>query len=407
MWRFGVILAVLVVVIPVSAVGNAPPPMNVDATPGGDTLMPCFSDRGPSCTQSEAIRDLHIVREYLAFDVDAGRTAGFDAYEVTVTATYDIENRGTETVSGPVRFIAAGQLGTKPHEVRFDGEPIDAMLGRSMVPPDWQLPERTPALEGDGDHPMFGWVYDPLGSEQSVEDYRDGTAAIETLNFDLAIPPGKHTLAVTYRLAPTHISKKPHQIAAIPYVLAPADEWGSFGGLDIEVRVPRGYQIASSLSLDDKGGAYVGSFDSLPADSLAITVGPDPSPLQSFWAHWVWLWSIPLFLLLASTIAYLLERRFRGWSDGRFVLLKLGAALIIGLATTVGWIVLQASSNEIFCPYPDVTRHLEIMVYIPGMIPVGGLALLATAIGFLIAHRYAGETDPDSPDSSRNPGSVS
>ena len=377
-------MAVMASVIPVSAVGNAPPPMNVDATPGGDTLIPCFDDGGSSCEIPEEVRELHIRGEHLVFDVDADSTAGFDAYGVTVSATYEIEHRGTETVSGSVRFIAAGTVGEQPHEVRFDGERIEATVGQSTVPRNWELPERAPGFDGD-DYPMFGWHYEAGGPYPSADDYRNGTAEIETLDFDLEILPGEHTLAVTYRLAPTHIEQKPHQIAAIPYVLAPADEWGSFGGLDIEVRVPEGYRIASSLPLDDEQGVYVGSFDGLPADSLAVTVSPDPSAFRLFFAHQAWLWPLPLFLLLAAAIGALIVRNIRGWSEGWVVFLKICTVPLFVTAIMVGWVLFHYAAESILCPYPDVSPHLQALGYLLMSIPVGALALLAMAIGAFIA----------------------
>jgi hypothetical protein len=81
----------------------------------------------------------------------------------------------------------------------------------------------------------------------------------------------------------------------LPYILAPAREWASFGGLDVTVYLPETWQAASKPSLEREDNVLRGSFAHVPADCLALAVrAPVPSELDSRVRRYVTLYLLAL-----------------------------------------------------------------------------------------------------------------
>ena len=180
-----------------------------------------------------------------------------DGGPVRVAAEYRLDNRGPERqldlgfVSGsgtPQAFVAS-----------FDGRSIDDIAPSQIdVPASWIGPQRTPALGGG----------QPLVYSQTKGD---------VMAFRLDVPPGRHVLAVRYvSAAGTNLLGEPTKYHQFGYVLAPANSWESFGGLDLTV--PPAGRLAGGRfpELGVRGRRTRGRFEGVPANDFAITVQAEP-----------------------------------------------------------------------------------------------------------------------------------
>jgi hypothetical protein len=193
---------------------------------------------------------------------------------IAVSVAYSITNRG------PAREVAlvfaSGAPNTAGFSVMLDGQPIVAQPAISVtLPAEWMPPATTPGLDGNDLNYLGppnghdGWGHFPSTSARSVTS---------TYAFTVTIPTGDSALAVQYRAEPQQYrsggytdSLNSYQFA---YVLAPARAWDGFGGLDVTVRLPVCWLAASRPGLTRSGDELRGSFESVPADALAITVAP-------------------------------------------------------------------------------------------------------------------------------------
>jgi hypothetical protein len=136
------------------------------------------------------------------------------------------------------------------------------------------------------------------------------TEADGTITFRVTLAPGPHTFVVRYAARPSAFADtRSHEINwQLGYVLAPAREWESFGGLDAKVLLPEGWRGVSEPFMKREGDALVNNWDALPADSLAITF--KTSERTTFDQDRFWLALIVLGLLLTAAAG------FAGWKAG-------------------------------------------------------------------------------------------
>ena len=99
----------------------------------------------------------------------------------------------------------------------------------------------------------------------------------------LELPPGPSTLHVRYRARACGTAERRTVTWQLPYVLAPAREWGAFGRLEVTVHLPGGWEARSTPALEREGDTLRGSFTGLPADALLLATGP-PVPPEYYWA---------------------------------------------------------------------------------------------------------------------------
>lgn len=199
------------------------------------------------------IRNVQIARETLVIDLrpvaDNGKAA--------VEATYQLHNTGPRQSLD--LLFAVGSDAASDFEVLYDGRPVPASpVPGAAIPDSWKPPRQTPGL-GDGR---------PLDYAPGMR----GLYGVKPVGFSLAVEPGAHTLAVKYRVA-TATNRLGHPIRyhQIAYVLAPARSWDGFGGLDVTVHLPAGWEAVTSPELARDGDTLRASFPGLPADSLAVT----------------------------------------------------------------------------------------------------------------------------------------
>jgi hypothetical protein len=189
---------------------------------------------------------------------------------VAVEAVYYLHNPGPAQKLGLV--FVTGAAGVSDFEVRLGDRPLESkpvprveLLGNGKgweVHPGWKPPRDPRGISGSSVYPNF------------AEDEK------ALLAFDVELPPGPSTVTARYhgRACGTH-EGHPTATWVFPYILSPAKEWGSFGGLEVTVFVPEGWESASTPALEREGDVLRGSFPSLPADALMLAarapVGPE------------------------------------------------------------------------------------------------------------------------------------
>jgi hypothetical protein len=310
---------------------------------------------------------------------------------VHVEAVYRLHNPAAARKLDLV--FVSGVKGVTDFQVRLDDRLLESRAvpqqvlewhGKEM-PKSWQPP--PPRLGIDGEAYFIGEV---IATE------------VELLEFSVELPPGPSTLSARYRARawgaaeylPDHGGPaKPHPTVTwqFPYVLAPAREWKSFGGLDVTVRLPEGWRSASAPELHREGAVLHGTFSEVPADTLMLAarapVGPELHRATNLWL------GLDAVLVVASGVLcwwggrllgrYLAKHRdhpdSRALSVAGPVLLALAWGAVILMGQHVAWRGILGSLAGQESPYYNPEEVLTFA-------PLACLQLLvALPIGFLIA----------------------
>jgi hypothetical protein len=137
------------------------------------------------------------------------------------------------------------------------------------APESWRPPPESPGLKGEETYYVFrGYTREP-----------------DLVALSLELLPGPSTLRVRYSAHACGTAERPTVTWQLPYVLAPAREWGGFGQLDVVVHLPSAWEARSTPALERDGDTLRGSFDGVPADALLIATGA-PVPAEYHRAVW-------------------------------------------------------------------------------------------------------------------------
>jgi len=300
------------------------------------------------------LRDVVIEHETLRFDLRPLQ----DGRPAWVEAIYRVRNDGAARTLD-LLFVANG-LARGGHTVTVDGRAVASTpeVARAL-PPSWRAPASTPALDSAG-----GTLpYEPAG---------EGTLA-----FRVQLPARRHEIRVRYPAAASVYSKNDlTPVWQLGYVLAPARDWGGFGAIDVRVEAPRGWRVATQPALRREGGAWVGSWDRVPADAFSISAQmPEPSEMP-----WYLLWLGTTGLVLAGLC-------WLGWRlgaavgrRGRTSVWALPVAAVLAIVWTilsvVGFTIVPKLLRWQIGPYPGDYR-LRAMSY-------GGVFVLILLVPLLL-----------------------
>lgn len=316
---------------------------------------------GDTSGEPNGLRDVAIERETLTIDLRPLADGG----SAIIEAVYRLHNRGA-AVNTDLVFISGSPLGSD-NGVWLDDQPVPSRKAEAPKEPAAWLPPKTTPGVGDRTTPL--------------SYYADGTPQ-ESLFFALTLSPGSHTLRVRYLTRVTAYSlDAPTRYWQFAYVLAPAREWGGFGGLDVTVHVPPGWHAAAEPSLQRDGDRLAGSFDSLPADHLALTTQMPWKDNRGAWDG-VWRGVALGGLVVCPLLGLFAGRRLgqAGRSSAWAWLVSLTVALfwaaLLALLTMIGEGVetpplSQASWN---------TGPIGVLRFVGGM----GVAVLALPVGIVL-----------------------
>lgn len=290
---------------------------------------------------SGGLKSVRVERETLVIDLrplEDGRPA-------VVEASYAVRNEG-EARELDLVFVAAAMRpgassiwngrGWAPDPKRghaeggvwLDGRPVEARADADAqgLPASWAAPAQTPGL-------------DPQQGSLPYEPKEEGT-----LSFRVTLAPGAHELRVRYEARPgAYCDAKSHAIFwQLGYVLAPAREWAGFGGLDAKVLLPAGWRARAEPEMRRDGSALVGSWDTLPADALALTAQTDERVIEDSDTYWLSLIILGALCTAASV--------FAGWKLGR----RLGArrrtsawGLLVSPPVAVALVAVSAAASAL------------------------------------------------------------
>jgi hypothetical protein len=192
---------------------------------------------------------------------------------VLMDITYELSNPGASKHLD--LLFVSGEVGVRDFEADLGGQSLRTRLlpldeSRRLwkqMPKSWHPPEHSQEIEGERAYYIF--------NDQP-----------ELVEVSLDPPTGQSTFHVRYRTRACGTAERPTVTWQLPYVLAPAREWGSFRQLEISVDLPGGWEARSTPSLDRQGDTLRGSFTGLPADALLLAAGP-PVPRAYYWAVWL------------------------------------------------------------------------------------------------------------------------
>jgi hypothetical protein len=249
---------------------------------------------GDATGEPWGLKSVAITRERLT--IDLRRLT--DANVVGVEVTYDLSN------AGPPRHLdllfISGEVGIRDFQAHLGEEPLfTRLLPRDEAerlwehaPRSWRPPEKGLGIEHDDTYYTFG------GESSSQEMV---AVAVE-------LPSGPSKFHVRYRTRACGTNERPTITWQLPYVLAPAREWGAFGGLEVTVYVPGGWEARSAPALEREGDILRGSFTELPADALQMATGP-PVPRAYHWVAPLPLVLWGALLVIGSLMCVLAGRR--------------------------------------------------------------------------------------------------
>ena len=207
---------------------------------------------GQIVAEPTGLKDVAITRETLTIDLRPLAVKEL----AHVEAIYHLDNRGPERLL-ELLFVS-GSRRMADFKVWLGDQPVpSAPASQAEVPKSWQPPKQTPGIH---DARGLGYYPDRPGGER--------------IAFSITLPPGPQTLKVRYQAEAAfyHRSDQATVYRQFAYVLAPAKDWGSFGGLDVAIHLPEGWQAAFTPEMAREGDVLRGSFADLPADAIALTV---------------------------------------------------------------------------------------------------------------------------------------
>lgn len=235
-------------------------------------------------------RQLDIIQENLLFDLRS--LANSQLNQPEITANYQINNQG-KTVNADLLFISPGM---KTGSVIIDGKNIPfKTINKPKIAPEWQKSMNMPIL-GE----MMGFTQN--GANFTLYDQSE-----TGFQFTANLPKGEHSIQVSYFVKPNEYNGSDiYREYLIGYLLSPARNWASFGKLDMEVKLPPGWDVKTSLQMQRHGDILQASFNGIPGDMFGITTRPP-------------VWFISNFI---GAIA-----RFSGWIFGVFISIYLAGKI--------------------------------------------------------------------------------
>jgi hypothetical protein len=218
---------------------------------------------GDVVSEPGGVKGISITRETLTIDL---RPLA-EAQPARVHVTYHLFNPGAPLK--PNLLFISGSATVGDFEVLLGEKRVDVQPRarkareerRGEIPKEWRPPGMLPGISGEK-------IY------FNIEPYD-----MVPIEFSVEFPSGASILQVRYRAkAAGSPERYPTTTWMLPYVLAPARQWGGFGGLDVLVHLPEGWQFHCNPVLKQEGNELHGSFTELPADFLTLAVRAPLAP---------------------------------------------------------------------------------------------------------------------------------
>lgn len=326
---------------------------------------------------SPLLDSIHVPEEQLVIDM---RPVA-EQLPASVKATYRLRNDGGAKKLDLV-FVAGGfrSNSVSSFTVMLDGVTVPGRFSDSLyVPSGWQMPRFTPGFGGKDSLPYEILLTRSAGRSDIHGGDRGERlpATVPAIFFSVDLSSGYHTLSVTYTVDPTGYGYiDPVYIHQLGYVLSPARRWGSFGRLDAQVVLPKGWEAATWPQMEREGDTLFGVWNGLPADALALSARMPVSPTLYALAFWG---PVFFFLVMAGLLTYRL-----GWKKG-VKLARQGGKLTgaIPLAILCTWLTVlllggglmagdvwqdSIKGNQAIPGYPNIMLFLYFAFFPPSLL---------------------------------------
>src|SRR6266542_2690317 len=188
------------------------------------------SGRGGRCffTEPTGLKGVRVLSESLLIDLRPMAESNV----ATVEVVYRLENPGkpreltltfiaVSYSSNTIRYPTPEGIKARLGEKELEGKEVKAKDSLA----DWPR-------NGDGKRQPID-----LGPPDGFGDCPWG------VRLKFTLPNGKHTLVLQYPVFPTSRNPDPTYLWTLEYVPVSAKEWESFGGLELTVRVPEGWNL--------------------------------------------------------------------------------------------------------------------------------------------------------------------
>jgi hypothetical protein len=363
----GCTVAILLLLVPTPALANIGPRWWGDRT-----------------AEPLGLKGVAITRE----DLDIHMRPLADLQPVKFHVTYRLHN------SGPARrldlLFVSGSPGVEDFEVRLDRRRVKSR------------PLSEEELATHGKELPKSW-------RPSLDvSYHRQPPEVVLVAFSVELPSGVSTLSSRYRARACGSDwRRPTATWLVPYILAPAREWQSFGELHVTAHLPDDWKSWSNPELKRDGSVLRGRFTGLPADALVLaTWAPVPSELQRAKNLYGGLYALAV---LGGAVVCLLAGRWLGRLLARWLGQRVGLASLLALPLAALLAVLWAAAifgawrlgvREIFAtlrgqesPYfhePFILWAFGTLLLVVLVLPVGFLLVLMPAY---LAVKRAAHTD--------------
>jgi hypothetical protein len=316
--------------------------------------MAAPSQGGNSVSEPTGVKNVSILHERLTIDFTqlGDENVKLGSRFIDVEATYEIDNPANIQNLDLVFVIASEsdnfQFFLDEAEVKTEAISNSEFGDKNT----WKLPRETPY---DGKNIM----YNPYNGN------------LKSAKFSLNLSKGKHFLKAKYKAKPTV-----HQAVGLTkgwqfaYSLAPARDWKSFGGLEMNVKIPNNWKFFSNLKLEQTGDVLSGKFNEIPADFFAATTQMPPpenyNSVSDFYFNLTIL-ILVLFPLLIIGLAFWKGYKLKnGWAYGFLagILWSVSIALV-GYLTLYEADKLIPSSQTASYGYGDGIGILLLIILVP------------------------------------------
>ncbi len=284
------------------------------------------SQGGQTLTEPSGIKNIDILKEDLNIDFTqlADENLPWNERLINVEAIYQIDNP-TDIAKLELVFVIVSDA--KNFQFFLDDKEVASELIDNKEFADrqtWKKPDKTPYQDRE-------IMYNPYNGK------------LKSAKFTLKLPKGKHTLKAKYKAEPTVYKDigvmKGWQFA---YSLAPAKDWKSFGGLNLNINIPNDWKFFSNVKLEQNGENLTGNFKEIPADFLAITTQAPIPPSYNTWTD------ITFFSFLACLIIFpILLISFAVWKG-----YKWKNSWVYGGVAGIVWALLVGIFGFLYESYP-------------------------------------------------------
>jgi hypothetical protein len=201
------------------------------------------------------LKGVAITREKLTIDL---RPLAY-LEPVSVEAVYQLHNSGAAKKLDLLFVSATSEV--SDFEVRLGDQVVEStpmpqdefLKHRAQLPENWMPPRNLPGIDGENTYPHMREI------------------ALQA--FSIELPSGPSTLQARYRARAFGVAEAHPKVTwQFPYLLSPSRQWEQFGRLEVLVHLPKGWQSASTPTLNREEDVLRGEFDGLPAEALTVAV---------------------------------------------------------------------------------------------------------------------------------------